>query len=342
MTMHAPALRTRPVPACPVCGHASSVAEATASDLLYHVPGEWHFRRCAQAACRLVWLDPRPLDADLGLAYATYYTHRTPAGSPQNPLSRAMETIKTKALWLSRSRRTRQRMYLDDLPAGRLLDVGCGGGTTLRFLSRAGWTATGQEIDAAAADNARRLSGCEVRVGPLETLGLAAASFDAVTLSHVIEHAPSPAGLLGTCAQLLKPGGRLVAITPNIDSLGRHLYGEDWRGLEPPRHLQVFSGAALGACAEQAGLRVVRVFTTSAFAAYYAFASLQIRNSRLASEGRAFPWLEAMAFKIASSLLRTSSAGLGEELVLIATKGEPGARGDTAVGARRRRANGAP
>ncbi|MDD2723611.1 MAG: class I SAM-dependent methyltransferase [Methylovulum sp.] len=268
----------------------------------------------------MAWLDPRPIDADIGLAYASYYTHGGASNKQPNILRQMVQLIQTKALWLSRSRKTRQRMYLDSLPPGRVLDIGCGGGITLRLLAKAGWTAVGQEVDPVAAENARHFSGCDIHLGAIETLGLAAESFDAITMLHVIEHASSPVELLSICKGLLKPGGQLVLVTPNINSLGRHLYGIDWRGLEPPRHLQLFSQAALKTCAEQSGLQVAHVFTTSAFAAYFSLASQQIRASRLPGETHNYQWIKSMSFKIASTMLRTSAEGLGEELVLIAIK----------------------
>ena len=40
-------------------------------------------------------------------------------------------------------------------------------------------------------------------------------------------------------------GGRVVVVTPNAASVGRRLFRHRWRGLEPPRHLVVFSHPAL-------------------------------------------------------------------------------------------------
>src|SRR6202041_517153 len=77
-------------------------------------------------------------------------------------------------------------------------------------------------------------------------------SFDAVTMNHVIEHVPDPIALLAEVNRILKPGGRLVSITPNVQSWGHSLFGECWRGLESPRHLQILSLPALTSCARRA------------------------------------------------------------------------------------------
>lgn len=41
------------------------------------------------------------------------------------------------------------------------------------------------------------------------------ASFDAVYSINVIEHVPDPRAFISSCARLLRPGGRLLMVTPN-------------------------------------------------------------------------------------------------------------------------------
>ena len=42
------------------------------ADPIYDVPGQWHLRSCANHDCGLIWLDPRPVDEDIGLAYVNF------------------------------------------------------------------------------------------------------------------------------------------------------------------------------------------------------------------------------------------------------------------------------
>src|SRR2546421_13078960 len=60
---------------CPVCGSADrAVLTAGLPDRVFRcAPGVWTYYRCRQ--CRSAFLDPRPTQASLGLAYTTYYTH---------------------------------------------------------------------------------------------------------------------------------------------------------------------------------------------------------------------------------------------------------------------------
>ena len=125
-----------------------------------------------------------------------------------------------------------------------------------QFLAAAaacGWTATGIDFDPEAVAAARRLPGVEAEVGDLAEQAFDAGVFDAVMLNNVIEHVPDPRATFAECARLLRGGGRLVMITPNLDALGHRVFGPDWRGLEPPRHLHLFTARALRAFARRAG-----------------------------------------------------------------------------------------
>src|SRR5262249_46527812 len=102
--------------------------------------------------------------------------------------------------------------------------------------------------------------------------------FDAIILNHVIEHVPDPITLLTDCRRVLKPGHPLVATTPNLDSAGHRRFGANWRGIEPPRHLHLFSVTSLRAAAGQAGFTCVEVWTTGARAVSIALGSFALER----------------------------------------------------------------
>lgn len=251
---------------------------------MFGAPGEWNLKRCINPLCRLAWLDPMPASDDIGKAYTHYYTHTTsPPVNRGNALKRVLGALKCAYLaakygyqrdttraaipqlgWLfylfpvRRIEADGEVRFLRALPNGCLLDVGCGSGDWLVSMRERGWKVTGVDLDENAAALARR-RGLTVNCGALERQNFADDSFDAITLNHVIEHVPDPIGTLRECARILKPGGTLAVFTPNGSSLGHRIYKEFWRGLEPPRHLHIFTLQSMRCVVERAGFARITV-----------------------------------------------------------------------------------
>lgn len=281
-------IRSSSRPGCILCGSAGEFIHREQSDRLFGAPGLWNLKRCSTAGCGLVWLDPMPLPEEIGKAYANYYTHtvqqsgRRGGGLKQawlvmkrgylaNQYGYGRESTSPAAKMMGRLlhllpyRRSNVDVgvrFLSAAPQGRLLDVGCGSGEWLVAMRDLGWQVEGVDFD----ENAVRLARDNdllVRCGSLEEQKYPAAHFDAVTLNHVIEHVPDPIGTLKECARILKPGGRLALFTPNTASLGHRLFGSDWRGLEPPRHLHVFCPGSMAALLHRAGFSNFTIATTN-------------------------------------------------------------------------------
>ena len=143
-------------------------------------------------------------------------------------------------------------------------------------------------------------------------------------MNHVIEHVLDPVGMLAECCRVLKPGGKLVVVTPNIWSLGRRLFGEHWRGWEVPRHLFLFSPKSLRTCAERAGFVVQNLRTTSKGARFIWAANRLIqRDGKLPGGSPQRPGLrvrlEGLAFWVIEYML-CRVGPFGEEIVLEAVK----------------------
>lgn len=322
---------TQPHSQCYLCGTVGNPLYQGLRDHLYSAPGVWSLRRCRNSTCGLVWLDPMPLPSEVWKAYTHYYTHggnnvvaRTP--SIRTHILALLKIVYRGALHLTPfllARRRLAHMYLDGVQPGRLLDVGCGSGERLALLQSLGWEVVGQEVDSSAAQHARDHYGVDVRIGTLEAIGLPEASFDAVVANHVIEHVPDPVGLLATCNRLLKDGGLLVVVTPNVDSYGRRYFGQSWRGLEPPRHLYLFTPRTLMAAAEKAGITASRCETSAANAEILAVGSYDIRaggHDRLGPGSRLSHRIRAFAFQWRAWLVWLLQRGSGEECILWAKK----------------------
>ncbi|MGE0492867.1 MAG: class I SAM-dependent methyltransferase [Vulcanimicrobiota bacterium] len=118
------------------------------------------------------------------------------------------------------------------LSGPRILDLGCGYGTLVEFLSRQGRQVVGIDLDAESLAVARhRYPDREFVEG--DFVGrYDEQSFDHVVMRdawhHLYEESENPAGLLEEVARLLAPGGSLVIFDPNLNWIlrtGRKLIG---------------------------------------------------------------------------------------------------------------------
>ena len=207
-------------------------------------------------------------------------------------------------------------------PGQKLLDVGCGEGLALHVLSQVGWQVEGQDVDAQAlAVTAQR--GIRVKQGQLSDCGYPDGAFDAVTMSHVIEHVHDPEALLREIHRILRPGGTLVSITPNVGSANLQRFGASWIALDPPRHLLLFSAAALHAVARRAGFTATEVTSSVRATNSSEVAARHIRRtgSWRWAEGGSLADRVAGRYQLYRQLLQRDAAKLrGDELILIARK----------------------
>ena len=339
-------MRTVPHPNCPNCEAEGAEVYTELRDKLYGAPGIWRMKRCDNRRCGVYWSDPAPHPDDLAIAYSGYYTHAQ--GEEERRQSDFRVAVRNayagrrlgypnSEKWLPRQvsrlvpllpRQSQSglysRFYLPWVRDGRLLEIGCGSGAQLEGMARAGWDARGIDFDPQAAA-AARARGLDIMVGDVRELELPEASFDAIVMAHVLEHVFDPIGFLAECGRLLKPGGRLVSITPNADSLGHRIFRRAWRGLEPPRHIVVYTPDGLRVACARAGLSIERLQVTARDAANLLLASARIRKSGIDAQIRRpqagiRPPFSLRALAGVERLGNFFGRGWGEELVLIARK----------------------
>lgn len=280
-----PADEIERVTCCPVCGHLGRrLLHGGLTDKVFQcAPGEWDSHQCL--SCGAAFLDPRPTMASIWRAYTHYYTHNTPVepvapnrtgglrwirralrnGYVNGKYGTHLQPSSSFGRWvvpLLGNKRGEIDHGLRYLPPrwkrapGSVLDIGCGDGSFLRTAMELGWKAMGIDPDPRAAG---LVGGVRVQQGGLPVTGLASASYDVVTLSHVIEHTHDPVASLREVFRLLRPGGQVWIATPNVHSEGHQRFGRDWIGLHPPAHLVLFSHEALRHALRLAGFEPPRL-----------------------------------------------------------------------------------
>ena len=71
--------------------------------------------------------------------------------------------------------------------------------------------------------------------------GFPTASFDVITLWHVLEHLPNLEEDIKIFKKLLKPNGRIIVAVPNFKSYDARHFKKFWAAYDVPRHLWHFS-----------------------------------------------------------------------------------------------------
>jgi SAM-dependent methyltransferase len=259
---------------CNFCGSSRAERVFLLEDYAFDSHGYFDLVRCLE--CGLLYLRERPTASEIASFYPAEYV----------PYKAAIED---EGWWLMRWMRRRNigkyRRVVEDYSTrfpGRVLDVGCSTGVFLAEMRRAGWDAYGVELNAAAAEYARRRFALDVLVGSLDSTELLCGDLTAVTFWDVLEHTADPQGTLSRVHALLEKDGVVVITVPNYDSWDRHVFGRYWIGYDAPRHFYVFPRSVLERMLVRAGFEVLDM--RCAFGGYYTtVASLRLwlmRNAR--------------------------------------------------------------
>lgn len=220
----------RPVPACPICGGPAvrqRVVVRAGAVASCGVCGSWY---------RV----PRPTLDELRSIYdRSYYDawglHRDAA---------ITEATKRATFGPLLDRLT--RLMPDGRGEGRrILDVGAATGSLLQLAVERGWSPFAVELNPHAAQILRQRFGEHaVWEGELTDCTFPPRSFDAITMTDLLEHVLDVGGTLRAAAALLRPGGVLCLTTPCVDSLSRRLMGRNWLHFKL-EHVQYFSRSGI-------------------------------------------------------------------------------------------------
>jgi len=340
-----PAEELEAVDRCPLCGCADRKAlhQDLTDRVFFCAPGRWSLYQCG--GCEGAYLNPRPTLESIARAYSSYYTHEPEGEDDATPSAferlkqaayngylnaqynfnlrpaiswsrwavaaippiRLKRDLMARHLWLERS-------------GARLLDIGCGNGAFVRAARAWGWDAEGLDPDPSAAA-VGRATGLPITMGSLPKVSYPDASFAAVTMSHSIEHLHDPVAGLREVRRILQPGGTVWIDTPNLNSTGHKVFGADWRGLEPPRHLVLFTAATLISTLLRAGFDQIRQVRTTFVSQWYFTSSHRIARNEdpLSTNGSRLPRRLKLNATIADwhALLRPRC---GEEIIIMAKR----------------------
>lgn len=213
---------------CPICNSDRFVRALSAVD---HLVTRASFSLVDCLGCGFRMTSPRPPLDQLPKYYSSpdYISH---TNSEQGLSNKIYRTARRQAI------RAKFKLIKQQAPAGRLLDIGCGTGDFLAYLSDQGYQTMGVEPD----NGARKLAveTHDLRVLPSMEEVATHEQFDVITMWHALEHISSLRSTMNWLHAALSPGGVLIIAVPDRGSWDADHYQADWAAYDVPRHLWHF------------------------------------------------------------------------------------------------------
>jgi SAM-dependent methyltransferase len=239
---------------CNVCGSDEVIPLAVGEDFEYRTsPDSFLAVKCR--GCGLVYLNPRPAMTELDRIYPPDYHAFDFSADRYGFVYKVRQRLEAK----------RVLKACKGLPDNaRILDVGCGDGFHLDLLQRFGkasWRLEGIDMSDRAVEMGK-LRGLEIHQGTVQSMAIPEGTYDLAFMIATIEHVDQPLEVLQAVGKMLKPGGTVVMVTDNTDTLDfKWFQGRHWGGYHFPRHWNLFSPLTIRRLAQEAQLEVVELKT---------------------------------------------------------------------------------
>src|SRR3990167_1749231 len=199
---------------CPICNHSGirNLAKATtqiinspsqirASDRKYGLHGS--LSRCLN--CQFVFVNDRS------------YVRKTVNFYKQMTDNDYLREEKHRSKGFNRLLNTLNK--LRSFKKGSILDIGCNTGGLLNEAQKTGWSASGIDPSDWACILAKKRYGLTVHNSAFEKFEFPAKSFNAVTLTDVLEHVQNPRQVMIKINKILTDDGIVCLVTPDYGSL---------------------------------------------------------------------------------------------------------------------------
>jgi 2-polyprenyl-3-methyl-5-hydroxy-6-metoxy-1,4-benzoquinol methylase len=213
--------------------------------------------------CGLVYVNPRPKLEELLKVYdENYFSNDAYRKNEEENYFGYNEYIEDETNIVKKFYKKIERIENYLKRKGKLLDIGCACGFFMKLAQTRGWEVEGIEVSGFAAEYARRRFGFKVHTKILEEIKYPAEHFDAITMWDVIEHLPDPRRTLREVNRILKRGGILGIITPDIGSFVAKFLGKNWLELKRVKeHIYFFSKETITQMLCKEGFKVLGINT---------------------------------------------------------------------------------
>jgi 2-polyprenyl-3-methyl-5-hydroxy-6-metoxy-1,4-benzoquinol methylase len=256
---------------CPICNSNNIQEQLSAKDhtVSQQVFSIWHCNACTARFTQDV-----PSQDAIGAYYASenYISH---SDTKKGIINSLYHLIRKRTLGAKR------RLVINSTGVikGVILDIGCGTGAFLNTMKEADWNITGLEPDNVARTKAEELYKI-LSQEPEKLFELTPASFNAITMWHVLEHVHELHAYIKQIENLLAPGGKAFIAVPNYTSKDADIYAAHWAAYDVPRHLYHFSPQSMETLLVQHGLKLIAVKPMWFDSFYVSMLSEQYKNGK--------------------------------------------------------------
>lgn len=256
---------------CPICNSNNIQEQLSAKDhtVSQKVFSIWHCNACTARFTQDV-----PGQDAIGAYYASenYISH---SDTKKGMINSLYHLVRKRTLGAKR------RLVINEtgITKGAILDIGCGTGAFLNTMKEAEWNITGLEPDTFARTKAAELYAIQPQE-PGTLFELTPASFNAITMWHVLEHVHELHAYIKQIEKLLAPGGKAFIAVPNYRSKDAEIYKEHWAAYDVPRHLYHFSPQSMETLLAPYGLKLTAVKPMWFDSFYVSMLSERYKNGR--------------------------------------------------------------
>ena len=334
---------------CDLCGSVHFTTLFKQTDFVYYTTEEYFtYMRCEN--CGLVFLNPRPEIGQMERYYPDAYSFYRVGkwgnikehlknsiyvvyyANLQNGLINLLLRLILFPMWLlfkcygvtENIRQYRKYPFLEKHQGKRVLDVGCGSGTSFHpfenrysmvWLNQRGYQCEGVEIDGRACEVAAK-NGMRVYQGLFDAVELEAEAYDVVRMNYSLEHVDFPSDYFRQAYRVLKKGGELIVSVPNYDGITYKVFPE---AVEAPRHLFYFNQKTLTSYFTKNGFEV-RSVSTDPTPEVFKYVVEHYPGWKQYEPGNGGKRIKIKNFDLLPFYRVASSRGLGDDITIVGVK----------------------
>jgi len=255
---------------CPICKSIRYKPNLTCLD---HTVSRETFQIVTCESCGFKFTNPRPYAVDLGKYYRSedYVSH---SNTNKGFINSTYQVVRKYTLF------KKLQLISKHFKTGNILDIGCGTGEFLNICKNAKWKTFGIEPDSDARNMAINNYGLDVR-DELDLNSFEDASFDIISMWHVLEHVPELNERILEIKRLIKPNGVVIIAVPNCSSLDAKIYNDNWAAYDLPRHLYHFTPDDIEALFQIHHMKVFSVLPMIFDSFYVSMLSEKIKTGKI-------------------------------------------------------------